>query len=425
MTPSDRLQQLAPQYLWAVADSLLLQSIAQGKPVQRGLAGMRLNRLVQLFAKARLAYALLFIVGLAELAKLLLQQRRKTDRPSPAGSGQAFPAFIFVGFGAGPEESLFANYCAEKGQPVARIDQTKVETMGHSCKVGVIQGVASLLHSRRLARQAMANLPKEFLPWREDFITFVGMRLGYFSFVSAWFGQLKKRTPGVTEVCFLAPDMAAFAAVNVGLPTRYLQHGLNRHSLLLPHFTRVDALTHDEVAHFRRRLPNAEIVLARPVLSKIAPRRPPCLLVASVYGDHDEMRRIVPLLEFAAEKGVAIHVRPHPREDRSFWLTSKFPFEIALEDGDPTFDAALERIQPTIVASWFSTALVDALYRGVIPISVCDRDDLNIQDMIYPLFRHCLHWPSDQAVLERVVSDEGAYSAALANLGAGMEHVQA
>jgi hypothetical protein len=412
------------QFQWAVADSLLLQSIAQGKPVQRGPAGTRLNTLVKLFAQLRMVYLLLFFVGVVEIAKLLRRQGRDADQVRTSGfdlSERQYPAFIFVGFGAGPEESLFAAYCAEKGVPVARIDQTKVETMGQWHRVGVMQALASLLHTLALARQAMANLPQEFLPWKKDFLSFVGMRLGYFSFASAWFGQLKDSAPSVTEVCFLAPDMAAFAAVSAGLPTRYLQHGLNRHSLLLPCFDRVDALTHDEVSHFRRRMPKADIHLARPVMPPVVPRQPPCLLVASVYGHHDELRRILPFLEFAADHGVAIHVRPHPREDRSFWLTGNFPFALTLEDSDATFDAALERLQPTLVVSWYSTALVDALYRGVIPVSVSACDDLNIQDMVYPLFSHCLHWPSDRNVLGPILSDQGVYEAVLKGLRAGME----
>lgn len=418
------LQHLPSKLQWAVGDSFLLQSIAQGKPARRGSAGTRLSTLVRVFAHLRMEYLLLFLVGAAELVKLLLKQGRVARQGGLPRSGLAerqYPSFFFVGFGAGSEEQLFADYCAEKSAPVARIDQTKVETMGKWRRVGVIEALASLLHALALARQALASLPREFLPWEKDFLTFVGMRLGYFSFAYAWFRQLKASAPIVKEVCFLSADTAAFAAVNAGLPTRYLQHGLVRHSLVLPDFDQVDALTHDEGLHFRRRLPKADIKLTRPVMPVVVPRQPHSLLVASIYGHHDEMRRILPFLEFAAQRGMTIHIRPHPCEDRSFWLKGVFPFSFTLEEGDATFDAALDRLQPTMVVSWFSTALVDALYRGVIPVSVCARDDQNIQDMVYPLFEHCLHWPGDLDVLGQIISDQGFYKATLTGLRTGME----
>lgn len=267
----------------------------------------------------------------------------------------------------------------------------------------------------------MMNLPQEFIPWKKDFLTFVGMRLGYVSFMYAWFRQLKANAQAVKEVCFLAADTAAFAAVNAALPTRYFQHGLDRYSQVLPNFDRIDSLTRDEAIYFRQLLPKADINLARPDIPPLVPRQPPCLLVASVYGNHDEMRRILPFLEFATQQGMSIHIRPHPCEDRSFWLRSDFPYSFTLEDGDVTFAAALDRLQPTLVASWFSTTLVDALYRGVIPVSVCARDDQNIKDLIYPLFKHCLHWPSDQDVLAKIIFDRGIYETALTGLRGGIE----
>lgn len=423
MFPGDRLQQLPNQYHWAVADSLLLQSIAAGQRVQRGAAGTRLTKLVKLFARVRLVYLLLFLVGASELTKLLIRQKHKSSLRAGyllATSGRQYPAFFFVGFGAGPEEQLFSNYCTERNSAVARIDQLKVESMGQWHGVGVMQGIASLVRSLGAVKQARASLLAEYRPWEGDFLTFAGMRLGYYSYVNAWFKQLKANAPHVVEVCFLAADTAAFAAVDAGLPTRYLQHGLNRHSLVLPGFNRVDALTHDEALHFQRRLPKADVRLTRPKLPPISAQQPPCLLVASVYARQDEMRRILPFLEVAAQLGVAIHVRPHPREDLGFWQTVRLPFDVSMEDRDATFDDALDRLQPALVVSWFSTTLVDALYRGVIPISVSARDDPDIQDMVYPLFKHCLHWPGNQAELINIISKRASYESTLMRLKVGV-----
>ena len=426
--PAERLQQMPTQYHWAVADSGMLQSIAEGVPVQRGRAGARLKMLVKLFARLRLTNLLLFTVGAFELAKLLLRQSRKADLNGKIRlvlAESPYPTTFFVGFGAGAEESLFTGYMARKGLPVARVDQTKVESMGQWHRVGVLQALASLMHSHTLARQAIASLPEEYGPWKVDFQTYVGMQLGYFSFVNAWFAKLKENAPGLIEVCFLSPDTAAFAAINIGLPTCFLQHGLIRHSLVLPMFDQVDALTHDEITHIRRRLPTANIRLARPVMTSIARRNPRCILVASVYGHHEELRRIIPVIEYMSELGLTIYMRPHPREDREFWQSGNLPFVVKLEDSDTSFDAALERLRPSLVVSWFSTALVDALYRGIIPVSVSAGDDPNVADMVYPLFSRCLQCPQDAGVLERLLDDDKYYDSVLSRLRDGLDEAWA
>lgn len=389
-----------------------------------GSAGKLLKTLVQIFYKLRFIYLLLFIVGTVQLIRLLILQRLKngpTEAKTLGASKSKRPDIYFVGFGAGPEEALFAFYCAEKDEPVARVDQTKVASMGRWYRIGARQAFASLIHSLRITRHALAHLPHEYRPWEVDFLTFVGIRLGYYSYVRAWFAELKSSSPELAEVCFLAADTAAFSAVNVGIPTRYLQHGLIRHSLVFPAFDRVDALTHDELIHFRKRLPAADVQLRRPKMTGITPVKPPCILVASVYGQHEEMRRILPFLEFATNSGMAIHVRPHPCEDRNFWEAGDLPFNVQLDDSDSSFDDALERLRPTLVVSWFSTALVDALYRSVIPVSVSTRDDLNIKDMVYPLFKHSLHWPSDQHELEEIITCEASYTTTLSRLRVGIE----
>ncbi len=419
------LQQLPTECHWAVADSALLQAIALNKPVQRGPRGRRLEMLVRLFAKIRLVYLLLLVVGAIELVRLLLQQRRESGIAEPGMAGLAgefqLPAFYFVGFGAGAEEQLFARYCAEIDSPVGRIDQTKVETMGRLRRVGILRAFKTLFRSVRLARQAMAHLPEIYKSREVDFLTFIGLRISYFSYVSAWFEKLPAHVPDIREVCFLAADTAAFAAANTGLPTRFMQHGLMRRSEVLPHFNRVDALTHDESDYFRQHLPRAAIYLARTNSNQIPDRDHHCILVASIYGRYEEMRRILPFLEVAAQLGVAIHVRPHPRENLGFWQTVRLPFDVSMEDRDATFDDALDRLQPALVVSWFSTALVDALYRGVIPVSVSACDDPDIQDMVYPLFKHCLHWPTDQVELKKIIADRDSREQALARLRDGME----
>ena len=418
-----QLQQLHFKCRWAVADSSLLRAIARGEEVQRGKAGRRLERLVRIFTRLKAPYLLLFAVGFFELTRLLLRQLNTAEPRLPASTEHSpapYPAYFFVGFGAGAEEYLFDRYCVDSRVPVARIKQTEPESMMAWHRISPIAGISALFTSLALARQAMNSLPEACLPWKADFLTFVGMRLGSFSYYSAWFADLKEKAPYMEEVCFVSPDTSAFAAVNAMLQTRFLQHGLLAHSLIFPEFDSVDAITADEASHLRYRLPRALVNLdAFPTVS-IVTRNPECVLVTSIYGSNEEMLKVVPLLEFLVGKGLNIHVRPHPREDPEFWLSSIFSFDIVIEDSNEPFDAAIERLRPSLVVSWFSTTLMEALCSSTIPVSVSFLDDKNLVDTVYPIFARCLQWPSNHEDLVVAMSSKSGYEDVLSRLQLGV-----
>ena len=414
-----QLQHLPVNCRWAVADSSVLQAIARGEKVQRGPAGRRLKRLVRIFTMLKIPYLLLFAVGFFELTRLLLRQRNTADsllRAPTEHMPAQYPAYFFVGFGAGSEEYLFDRYCVDRNAPVGRIDQTEPVSMMSWHSVGPMEGISALFTSIALARQAMKNLPEECLPWKGDFLTFIGMRLGYFSYGFAWFSKIKEKAPHVEEVCFVSPDTLAFAAINSMLRTRFVQHGLIRHSLIFPEFDSVDAITADEANHLRYRLPRAVVHLDSFPASSISARYTACVLVASFYGSNEEMLRVVPFLEHLAAKGLYIHVRPHPREDQSFWLRSVLSFDVVMEDSNESFNAAIERLRPSLLVSWFSTTLMEALCSDTIPVSVSALDDKNVADLVYPLFARCLHWPSQHEDLEVAMSSKNGYENILARL---------
>ena len=87
---------------WALADSDLLQAIKSNRPVRRGPRGRFMKRLLGGFRVPRLEYVLVLLVGAVELARLIRQQGK-----SPRGYSEPLERseFIFVGFGAGREDT--------------------------------------------------------------------------------------------------------------------------------------------------------------------------------------------------------------------------------------------------------------------------------------------------------------------------------
>jgi len=89
---------------------------------------------------------------------------------------------------------------------------------------------------------------------------------------------------------------------------------------------------------------------------------------------------------------------------------------VQIEDADPSFEDALRRLRPRIVVSWYSTALAEALNRGIVPVTVSDESTPAIADMVYPLMDRALQWPRDQARIAELMRDDAVYCATLQSL---------
>ena len=417
---SEKLQNFPAQYHWAMADGPLLQAISRNEPMVRGIRGSLLGGLVKVSQHLGLVWPLLSLVGMVELIRLLLRQRVSTRNGSSQDGN--YPARFFVGVGAGKEEELFPRYCEKQAGGVGRLDQLNVESFAVWHCVGFVSGLRSLSRALAVARMALAALPLELAPWRADFFTYVGMRVGYFAYMRAWFEILKTKTgTRLDEVAFLTGYIPAFAAVDVGLPACYLQHGMIRHSTLLPAFIRVEALTADEAAFMRRRLPKAHITMClQPKPTLIPSQMEKEILIASIYLDAEYMSSITPFIPWASNKKLPIRVRPHPCESSTFWSDYEADGSVTIEKSDADFLQAIDRLRPRFIVSWFSTTLLEALECGVIPVTVCADDDRNVADMIYPLFQRCLRWPQDTESIERLLDDDEYYASVLSRLRDGL-----
>lgn len=411
------MHNLPTHYHWIFADQLLLLAIARSEPLVRGSLGSRLGDLVKSSQKILLVWPLLALVGMVELGRLLWRQRVTIQNGN--GQNRNYPARFFVGFGAGSEDVLFAKYCENHAGSVKKLNQVDVSTFAAWHHVGIVSGLRALAHALAVARMAITTLPPELAPWRADFLTYIGMRVGYFAYMRAWFGILKKRAENrFDEVAFLAADTAAFAAVDAGLTTCYAQHGLLPYSTLLPEFTRIEALTADEADFMRRRLPKAHITLCqRQKLALIPAQMKKEALITSIYGTAAYMSgSIASFLDWAVNKELPIRVRPHPCEKGTFWAEYEASGTVIVEKSKASFLQSIDLLRPRINVSWFSTTLADALEYGVIPVTVCSDDDRDVADIVYPLFQRCLRWPQDAESIERLLDDDEYYMAVLSRL---------
>lgn len=421
---SDRLQKLPDQYHWVLSDGALLQAISRNESLVRGIQARLLGALVKVSRRLGLVWPLLWLVGMLELIRLLLRQS-STARNRKGQSDnypENYPGRFFVGFGAGKEEEIFKRYWQPYSGKVGKLNQIDIGSFATWHRVGIVSGFRALVNALATAKMAITELPDDLEPWRADFLTYVGMRVGYFAYMRAWFEILKTKTwTRLDEVAFLTGYIPAFAAVDAGLPTCYLQHGMIRHSGILPAFTRVEALTADEATFIRHRLPKTHVTTHSQSRQKlVCSQMVNEILVASIYGEPEYISLIVPFIRWAHTKKIQMRVRPHPCEDGTFWPIYEAAGYVTIEKDDAGFFQAIDRFRPRLVISWFSTAMIEALECGVIPVSVCVDDDVNVADMVYPLYRHCMRWPNDADSIAQLLHDDEYYASELSRLREGL-----
>jgi hypothetical protein len=220
----------------------------------------------------------------------------------------------------------------------------------------------------------------------------------------------------ITHLGFTSANCAFFKCVEAasaqGSPTTvYCQHGLIERSLIFPPVHRIVALTRPEAEYMKARVRTAELVVAR-VRTAVQPDRGKVLLFASIYDDHRfqksaEFDHIASFFSWADEAGFEVVIRPHPREDRKFWRDS-FPL-VRMDCVDDGIEQAIGRLHPSLVVSWWSTALIDALRDGLLAVSLCRRDDRRLGDFVFPLGCAVLFWPEESARLTDAVSNTTRY----------------
>lgn len=419
----DKLQKLPTQYHWALGDGQLLLAIYGNKPMVRTGRGFFLGVLVKLSQCIGMGWPLISLVGMVELIKLLLRQHALVG--NKGRNDGDYPPCFFVGFGVGKEEELFLHYSEKQTNRAGRLHQYKIETFAVWHRVSIASGLRSFFYALAVARKALADLPSELANRRDDFLIHIGSKVGYYSYMRSWFELLSiKASANLEEIAFSCQNMAAFAAVDVGIRTAYLSHGMITRCELLPAFTTINVLTTDEAAFMRHRLPKAHVTVYSTSRQTLVPsqmaRR---ILITScpVGGDARYMLSVMPLVRWAETKKVPVRVRLHPSENNTFfWSNYEEAGLVTIEKGDVDFFQAIAKLRPRLLVSWVSTTLADVLECGVIPVSVCADDDIHVAELVYPIFQRCLRWPRDFESIERLLDDDDHYASVLSRLRAGL-----
>jgi len=136
---------------------------------------------------------------------------------------------VFVGFGAGAEEELFRRYLEADKRSVQRLGLFDLGSFARLHRVSLRPALTSLLSTLRAARLAVRLVPADLENRRLDFLTWIASRSAWYAYTRVWFRDCGAPGPArIREAAFLSADTSAFAAVDAGLRTVYMQHGMLR-----------------------------------------------------------------------------------------------------------------------------------------------------------------------------------------------------
>lgn len=392
-----KIQALPPGLRWVHAQEDLIYAQATGKSAFRGVWTQRANRLMAAARLLHLDLAVSALINLLLLLKLCLAQRqRKTAAPAAAP--------LFVGFGAMREQSLQREFETMAGAPCLRVNETDLRSFSDLQSVpmkSLIREWASTWHylwknSCRLG--AVDGLS------RNDCMSQL-LRFGHaYIYLRAWFRRWlsTSRRP----IAFIVPGLPAAAAVSLGARAIYLNHGLQIRSVVFPDFARVRALTRWDAEHFRKRIPGCEIEVLQFKRALIESRR-----VAVIAGDYatpdfgwKEFEMSRSFIEWARQHDIPVIVRRHARDDTGYWEQWHGAKGVTVLEPDMAFEPFLEEMCPRAVVAWTSTALVDALARGCVTVTLMP-DGPMIRNYAFPFREMCVRWPDQQDLLARLFDD--------------------
>lgn len=399
-----KLQSQTQVPLWSIANEKVIYALAVGQKIPFGPRTQRLAAIMKLAYRMRLSDMCIFLIGFLHVCLLWFRLKKQTAvTPMPIKR-------IFAGFGASSEEYLYADYLRQSIQPAVRINWVSLDGMNHI-------GCPSLLSIiRELWQHAIGQTAKikRAIPDIAEhpivYLTVCAVNIGMYAMFRPFWRLAKSR--GVDEATFLVLDMPAFAAIDEGIHTIYLQHGLMKFNILVPKLDRMDVLTPIEEAYFRQAAPHTIVKRMRePVECKSTPKNH-VLMVMSLNVKHEHrLQQCQSLVQWAEKSGMTIVIRPtrvvNPAE---LAVLSQYMPQAVIDDYTLSLEESFNKWQPKVVSAWSSTGLATALDYGCLPVSLYHPDDDEIWDeMIYPMHRKVLFWPRDALLLDKSVQSESDY----------------
>jgi hypothetical protein len=388
-----RIQLLPNEVRWLYAQPDVVRDRALRTTSSTGLWRRTAEKLLALVGPTGLAAPVVYAIALAVALGIWVRSLRYR----PTGGEVS----VFVGIGALNDASLREELSrVARDKEIVSLNETDLGSFGRVLR----PKFRTVLTSFRVTREHVAkhlhqSKVAEF--GQRDLQTWAMLRMGAYVFFHAWFRDFEV-VCRPQLIAMSAASYVSFAAVNASGPVIYVPHGFQRRSLIFPDFTEVHVSTSFDAFHFRERLPGTTIRSLRAPSPLDGTER--LALIAGHYGDVCELKRAESFIEWALGCKYPITIRPHPRDQTGYWDRWRGVQGITFDDASESIDSVLTRLKPRLLVTWASTTLLDALVRGVIPVTLAGAEARE-RDLVFPLRDLALGWPDERITITKLACD--------------------
>ena len=411
-----KLQKQTQLPLWALANEPLIYAVALNKKPAWGVKTNLVLKIMKIANTVNLADFIIFGIGLYQIITLYNQTNKQIQNPSY--SVKNFTR-VFAGFAASSEAYLFQNYQNTLKEPALKINWVTQEGILNLGRLKLSNMLVMLLKNIwGYSKKCKRSLP-EIKSYQNEFLAVCALNSGSYTFYQ--FCWILAKSNKVKEIAFIAPSMAAFAAINQNLITRFLQHGLMAQSILIPKFDIIETLTYEESNYFKEIHPNIKLINTWENIKRIDSHQPVAIILSPNIFNLSFNESIEPMLEFAQwakELGITIVLRPtiHVSEKELLNLAIQFPSAV-LDNPSRPLHLSYEQWKPKLIFAGRSTGLATALQYGCLPVSYFNPKINNkTWDIIYPMRDRALFWPRDNQLIQEAILSSTAYASQIKRL---------
>jgi hypothetical protein len=181
-------------------------------------------------------------------------------------------------------------------------------------------------------------------------------------------------------------------------------HGFQRHSVVYPDFTKSICFDVFTAEHIRRRLPRCTVTVTAEPTQRLISRR--IAAIAGIFWAPDGFDLIRPFIDWARRNNLPVIVRKHPVDTSDYWEQWRGIAGVKIDDGEGTFIQFLDTHRPRFLASWFSTALYDAIIKGIVPVTVTPERHEAALDTAFPFRDLSLCWPEHERIAQNLLDND-------------------
>lgn len=415
-------ENIPKECLWVFSDEIVVRAIRLNMAVSdQGPRRKILRGILRFLRWEWLQLIFIFVLGVIYTIHLLLQQiavprtyccyRDKIN--------------LFFGFGARAEKHLFSEFCKRISGNNIFINTFEISTMVQIEHVKVFHMFNEIFMSVKKLRTAISMLPESCNRYRLDWTVSATMRITQYAYAKVWFQAVQRSNPDI-EAYFLASDTYSFAAIDVSIPSHFIQHGLLSKNIIFPAFQSILPLTSYEAVYVSNVFgikPLTQVLRMMPTIN-ITQRRSAIFVSGklSIVMKDSALSFVKHLILL----GFVVYVRPYIGEDISFWELQQLKYNVPLliASSKNSFIDLVDSIRPLFIVSWGSTTLAESLYMGIIPICIADINASGLEDTVYPLLKCTLHWPQDINLIAEVYQTQHKYESVLNDLRANEKNIE-